>query len=680
MRTLNNLLTILASGCLVLTGAPDYVHSQEIVDTTPTNKNVVLEEYTGYLCQFCPDGHKTAEDIRSENPNSVTLVNVHTGRLAQPRGDAPDFRTDYGSSLSSEVNVRGLPSASINRKPFDFDYSTSTRDDWSGAADIVLNESSPVNVGIETNLDPESRELTIEVEAYYTDSSNSDNNKLNVALLQNNIAGPQIDGGDYYPENFLENGDYKHKHVLRDFITGQWGETIDQPYEDSLFSETYTYSIPEEIRSVPVKLNDLEVAAYVSEGRTNIYTGVSEKVSIDDSLTTDLSISKDFQVPDDICLSEVSPSFEITNDGNQEVNSFDATITINRSSLTETFNKTISAGESVTIQWDRLSLPGGDYNIQFDGISNINGGDLLDDKLDNDFAAPDNGFSFLDGALSGSSTTSFDRGLPQHFAIDNSKNPTIQSFPTQNDEVGWNKSNGAIAQIIDQSLGLDGIGEPGYITFGKIDFSDLDKPYLSFYYDYAVGESQSIDNPPEYAVQYSTDCGQNWNTIAEKAVEKTSDFSPTREDPIYIPNATDSDNYQNIRFSLSDLKEEGEVIMRIAIKPNGGGNALWTDQISTGEEENVSIGDNTALSESLEIYPNPVQDVANVKVEVAKSQELSGSIINSTGKTVKDISPRTVNSGKQSFQLDVSDLEPGIYFANVNVGDSNKNLKFIVTE
>ena len=34
--------------------------AQTFVSTTPENKNVILEEFTGISCGFCPDGHLIA--------------------------------------------------------------------------------------------------------------------------------------------------------------------------------------------------------------------------------------------------------------------------------------------------------------------------------------------------------------------------------------------------------------------------------------------------------------------------------------------------------------------------------------------------------------------------------------------------------------------------------------------
>ena len=51
--------------------------SEQFVSTTPSNKNVVLEEYTGVNCTYCPDGHKIANQIVAANPDRVFVINVH---------------------------------------------------------------------------------------------------------------------------------------------------------------------------------------------------------------------------------------------------------------------------------------------------------------------------------------------------------------------------------------------------------------------------------------------------------------------------------------------------------------------------------------------------------------------------------------------------------------------------
>ena len=73
-------------------------YSQTFVSTLPENKNVVLEEFTGIYCTFCPDGHVQAQAIYNQNPNDVVLINIHTGGYASPNAGDPDFQTQFGSA------------------------------------------------------------------------------------------------------------------------------------------------------------------------------------------------------------------------------------------------------------------------------------------------------------------------------------------------------------------------------------------------------------------------------------------------------------------------------------------------------------------------------------------------------------------------------------------------------
>ena len=94
------------------------LNAQTLVDTLLHNKNVVLEEFTGIHCGYCPDGHVIAQSIHAAYPQRTSLINVHTGGYANPSVGEPDFRTVFGSSLSSQSNVSGYPAGTINRHLF----------------------------------------------------------------------------------------------------------------------------------------------------------------------------------------------------------------------------------------------------------------------------------------------------------------------------------------------------------------------------------------------------------------------------------------------------------------------------------------------------------------------------------------------------------------------------------
>ncbi|MBN2663718.1 MAG: hypothetical protein JXR68_08725, partial [Bacteroidales bacterium] len=178
--------------------------AQTIVGTTVETKNVVLEEFTGIHCTFCPQGHAIAQAIKDAHPDNVFLINIHTGSYATPSGDEPDFRTDFGAAIASQSGLTGYPAGTVNRHLFSgYSQGSGTamsRDKWELAANQILPQDAYVNIAVEAELNIQTREIIVHVEAYYTGDSPEATNMLNVALLQDNTLGPQVGGnmGDNY--------------------------------------------------------------------------------------------------------------------------------------------------------------------------------------------------------------------------------------------------------------------------------------------------------------------------------------------------------------------------------------------------------------------------------------------------------------------------------------------------
>src|SRR5690606_41785395 len=88
--------------------------AQTIVSTSPQDQNVVLEEFTGIHCVYCPQGHAIAKSIQDANPDRVSLINIHVGGYANPGPGEPDLRSPYGSALLAQTGPTGYPSGTIN--------------------------------------------------------------------------------------------------------------------------------------------------------------------------------------------------------------------------------------------------------------------------------------------------------------------------------------------------------------------------------------------------------------------------------------------------------------------------------------------------------------------------------------------------------------------------------------
>ena len=214
---------------LIFTLGVILTNAQTIVSTTPENKNIILEEFTGISCGYCPDGHSIGQALHNNFPNDIFLINIHTGSYATPQGPGTDFNTIFGAAIAGQSGLTGYPAGTVNRNQFAMTQGGGTamsRGDWGSASTQLLAQPSPANVGLLANIDMATNILTVEVEVYYTTNgfgvAAPFSNKLNIAVVQHNILGPQSGGSTYNPSAIdPATGLYTHQHMLRHMLTGQ---------------------------------------------------------------------------------------------------------------------------------------------------------------------------------------------------------------------------------------------------------------------------------------------------------------------------------------------------------------------------------------------------------------------------------------------------------------------------
>ncbi len=239
--------------------------AQVLVSTQPMPKNAILEEYTGIHCTYCPDGHAIAQSIMDNNLGRAFVIAIHQGSFASPSAGEPDYRTSFGDALAGQTGLTGYPSGTVNRHVFSGSATALGRGSWSSACDQIMQQTSPVNIGIATEYDAGTRELTIDIELYYTSAPGSSSNFINLALIQDSIYGPQTGGG--------AGSNYRHMHMLRHLITGQWGEEVNNTGAGTFITRTYNYTIPEAYNNVAAVVENMHVVAFVAEGHQEILTG-----------------------------------------------------------------------------------------------------------------------------------------------------------------------------------------------------------------------------------------------------------------------------------------------------------------------------------------------------------------------------------------------------------------------
>jgi len=210
-------------------------------------KKVLIEEFTGAWCGYCPDGAYRVKNLINDNDGRVVAVSLHAGN---PTGDAMEIaHTNY---LETTYQNTGFPSGMVDRVAID-GYTSLNRGYWEYVANNQLLETAVCGLAIISKVNGQN--ATLEVHAGFNSTLDGDDYRLTVYLIEDGVTGSGYgyDQRNYYntdPESpFYNLGDpiegYEHNHTLRAVLSESLGNAISS---SSLVSggehiETYTVDL-----------------------------------------------------------------------------------------------------------------------------------------------------------------------------------------------------------------------------------------------------------------------------------------------------------------------------------------------------------------------------------------------------------------------------------------------------
>jgi len=651
---------------VILISISTNISSQTFVSTISENKNVILEDFTGVRCGYCPDGHSVANNIKSSNPNDVFLINIHAGGYAAPQTGYPDYTTSWNDAINTQTNNGGYyPNGTVNRHSFSSattpNGTAMSRGDWDAASTQTLNESSYVNVSAQSSIDLQNRLLTVVVEVYYTDSTSSPSNKLNVALLQNNIAGYQISANSN-PSQVLPNGDYNHMHMLRHLLTGQWGENISNTSQGDFYTNTFTYTIPPSLNGVAYDLFNLEVVVFVSESQQEIINGEKSTMNLITPPGTafiDLQTSSNM-VAQGYCLSSVTPTVTVKNmNADSTLDTYDVSYIYNSGSPVTLTETNLLPGATRTTNFPIINLIPGSHDFTYSS-------DLSNSTTYIDNVTGNNSYSF--NTFSTISSVANNIQILEDFESysigDDDLNNSILENP---DALNTFVVDNQISNSVNWSLGAFGLSDKSFrmrfyswpvgssasIVYENINLSNNSNPVLMFAHAYAQYSNES----DQLKIEASSDCGNTWTILFNKSGDllKTADpFS----NGYYYPQIEEWDYNQ---ISMSSFSNESSVMVRFT-GIGADGNNLYLDDINIGSTTSIS---NQDANNDLKIYPNPANDYTNITLN-SQNKITNLKVINLLGKVVKNINTTTNN-----YSLNLNDLSSGYYNILINSTDNS---------
>ncbi len=217
-------------------------------------KHVLIEEFTGTWCVWCPRGPIELNRIINELGKDRFTIVAHHNNDEMEIEESKELN-DLMPNLAT-----GYPSASFDRIKIDqSEWGLGvTSDKWDYYASESLKRLSSASIDASLDYNDDIRELSIDANVNFVVDEIGDI-RINAFVLENKITGfPQANNynndPNTYPELYQAGNpiiDYEHNEVLRAMIGGSLGIKDIIPInvqKGSTYTHNFTYNIPDEYK------------------------------------------------------------------------------------------------------------------------------------------------------------------------------------------------------------------------------------------------------------------------------------------------------------------------------------------------------------------------------------------------------------------------------------------------
>lgn len=233
-------------------------YAQNAWPTFPANtsddRNVLLEDYTGHKCTFCPAAASLAEQLKTDNAGRVVVMAIHAGPNGTENLQTEDatytgiFYNYISETLGQYFGVNwqgsnfaGNPYGAVSRKDNGNGTPMEGPQTWTNSvADIINTNDNKVRLQAASNYYPTTKGLFLHTEIEVVDQALDPTDLTIVAyLVEDEFEAPQLDGGTIVY-------DYKHHDIVRESLDGTvWGQQLDAEHLDNgKYYFNYIYEVP----------------------------------------------------------------------------------------------------------------------------------------------------------------------------------------------------------------------------------------------------------------------------------------------------------------------------------------------------------------------------------------------------------------------------------------------------
>jgi hypothetical protein len=234
----------------------DYVANEWPVFTQNQNvfRNVLIEDFTGHQCVFCPAAADLAHALHESNPSRVFTASIHSGPTGM--GDfqvvsPPNYPTDFTNAQGLEIGnyfgtndggFIGNPRGTVNR--FNNGYIFQSPAQWSSMMNEQLTQNNlKVNIQSALNYYPSTKGAFLHVEIEKLDQSLINDLGVVAYLLEDSLIGDQKMSDNSH------NSSYIHRDIHRGNLNNQaFGRTLtSDDLINGKYYVNYSFVVPNQL-------------------------------------------------------------------------------------------------------------------------------------------------------------------------------------------------------------------------------------------------------------------------------------------------------------------------------------------------------------------------------------------------------------------------------------------------
>lgn len=252
---------------------------------TNTNRNVLIEDFTGHQCVYCPAAADLAHAIHEANSSRVFVASIHAGptglgdfQVISPPEYPIDFTNPQGLEIGSyfgtnDGGFNGNPRGTVNR--YNNGYIFQSPNSWTSMVSTQLSENVlKVNMQSELNYYPSTKGAFLHVEVEKLDPNLTNDLGIVGYILEDSLVGDQKMSDNSH------NTSYIHRDIHRGNLNNQtFGRVLtNNDVINGKYYINYSFVVPNQLDG-NFNAENMHVLIYVYDRVTwEVYQVIKQKI------------------------------------------------------------------------------------------------------------------------------------------------------------------------------------------------------------------------------------------------------------------------------------------------------------------------------------------------------------------------------------------------------------------